>query len=66
MYLFEQIVIAVEQLHNAGHCHRNLKPDNIFLDKDINLCIDGLEFSKEIGQGYEKPFLQSCVGTMAY
>jgi len=41
MYLIYQIATAIHQLHNHQIIHRNLKPENIFVDiYDIDLPID--------------------------
>jgi len=37
--IFKQIVIGLSYLHQRGICHRDLKVDNIFLDKQLNVKI---------------------------
>lgn len=44
--LFKQIVIGVEYLHERGVVHRDLKPDNILLDKNLQPVIIDFGLSK--------------------
>ena len=42
--IFEKILKGINTLHKAGICHRDIKPDNILLDKNYNpkICDFGL------------------------
>ena len=62
--IFYKIVKAVEQCHNNGVCHRDLKLDNIMLDKNNEpvLCDFGLAGLIESNSGK----LTEFVGTKSY
>lgn len=36
-YYFHQLITSLEELHRNGFYHRDIKPDNILLDKSYNL-----------------------------
>ncbi len=50
-YFFHQLVSVVEYMHSHGYAHRDIKLDNILLDKDCNVKIAdfglALPFDKE-------------------
>ena len=61
LQVIRDVVKGVNKLHNLGFCHRDLKPDNIFLSAggaaklgDLGLCRT-LSGTKTIGQDYSLP-----------
>ena len=44
--LFKKILIGLQAIHNAGICHRNMKPNNILFDANFNPKISGFYFSR--------------------
>ena len=46
-YIFYKILKAVEACHKAGICHRDLKLENILIDKDFNPIICDFGFATE-------------------
>jgi BR serine/threonine kinase len=46
MKFFRQIIYAVEYLHLHAICHRNLKPENILLDKFNNIRISDFSLAR--------------------
>ena len=51
-YFFKQLIIVLQYCHDKDIAHRDLKPDNIWLDEKFNLRISGFEFSGPVD---EKP-----------
>ena len=43
--LFKKILIGLQAIHNAGICHRNMKPNNILFDANFNPKISYFYFS---------------------
>ncbi|CAI5456004.1 unnamed protein product [Caenorhabditis angaria] len=57
-YKFWQIISAVEYLHNRGIVHRDLKAENVLLDKDDRIKIADFGFSGFYE--YDKPQTSFC------
>tara|TARA_B110000305_G_C19191614_1_gene516870 strand:+ start:91 stop:309 length:219 start_codon:yes stop_codon:yes gene_type:complete len=45
-FYIAEIVLAVEQLHNMGIIYRDLKPENVLLDKDGHIKLTDFGFAK--------------------
>ncbi len=58
--LFAQLISGVGYLHKMGVVHRNLRLDNVLLDRNRNIVIAGFRLAKtfnpndEIGEGVER------------
>jgi len=59
-FYFHQLVEGMEHIHNAGFSHRDLKTENILLDKHYNLVI------ADFGYASEKENNTTGVGTEDY
>lgn len=62
-YYFKQLIKGLQQIHEMGFAHRNLKPKNLFIDgqDDFNLKIADFVFASSL-QENSKTF----VGTIDY
>lgn len=45
-FYIAEIVLAVEQLHEMGIIYRDLKPENVLLDKDGHIKLTDFGFAK--------------------
>lgn len=62
--IMEQLIRAIAHCHENGVCHRDLKPDNILIDKNNELKVIDFGLSKHIDRNIRS--LWSRVGTPAY
>ena len=46
--LFRQLLEGLHAIHLAGYCHRDLKSENILVDKDFNIKIADFGFATQI------------------
>ena len=66
-FIIFKILKSVQILHKHGICHRDLKPDNIFLAKDFSLKIgDFGQCLSFLNQNNEKILISGDCGTLKY
>lgn len=53
-----QLVLAVEQIHTMNFIHRDIKPDNILIDREGHLKISDFGLSKYLEKGEELQMLK--------
>ncbi|KAH7098485.1 AGC/NDR protein kinase [Auriculariales sp. MPI-PUGE-AT-0066] len=68
-FYMAELVLAIEAVHNLGFIHRDIKPDNILIDKDghIKLSDFGLStgFHKQHDSGYYQQLLDAANGVIS-
>jgi serine/threonine protein kinase len=62
-YFFLQFLKGLEIVHRNGYAHRDLKPDNIMLDKDYNVKIIDFGFAGAIAGKNGKKLMSTYCGT---
>ena len=59
--IFYKILKGIQAIHEAGICHRDIKPQNILFDKDFNIKICDFGYSTHNDEN-----LTDLVGTPSY
>ena len=64
IYIFEQICIGLNGIHNANLIHRDLKPENILINEkyEIKICDFGISKKLNVNEKYAK----SSIGGSLY
>jgi len=62
-FYFIQLISGLKAIHEQKFAHRDLKTENIFLDKDFNLKIGDFGFAKYFEEGSK---LKTVLGTVGY
>mmetsp|Transcript_65793 Transcript_65793/g.91058 ORF Transcript_65793/g.91058 Transcript_65793/m.91058 type:complete len:170 (+) Transcript_65793:306-815(+) len=65
-HYFKQLLSGLDHMHKAGCVHRDLKLENLMLDKDFALKIADFGFSAPTNGRDNKGFLTTYCGTKAY
>lgn len=69
--IYREMLSALKYVHDAGLAHRDIKPDNILLDKNFNIKIADFGFAGPIAGrdnqgGYLAGYLTTQLGTVPY
>lgn len=65
-FYFKQLLSALHYMHTNGKVHRDLKLDNLLLDKDFRLIVADLGFTAPVEGRTPEGFLQTKRGTPIY
>ena len=65
-FYFEQLLDAIEHLHNNGYCHLDIKPENILLDERFNLKLTDFGYAVPYTMTVGRKTVNSSCGTTAY
>ncbi len=55
-YLYLQLLRGMNQLHNHGFVHGDIKPENLLIDKNLNLVIADFNFAVSLESKTELNF----------
>nr|AAL28053.1 checkpoint protein kinase [Antonospora locustae] len=65
-FYFRQLVSAVKHLHEMGICHRDIKADNLLIDKNGNLLLADFGFATLYVYKGKRRKMRSVVGSYMY
>lgn len=65
-YYFKQLCYAVDYMHKQDICHRDLKLENLLLDKDFDMKLSDFGFWTKVTNQYGDSKLTTCKGTPGY
>ncbi|KAH8881531.1 kinase-like protein [Thozetella sp. PMI_491] len=60
-FYMAEIVNAIEVIHNSGFMHRDVKPDNILLDRNGHIKLTDFGLSKSMRQTHSKQYYQELI-----
>lgn len=63
LFFAAEITLALKHLHSCGIIYRDLKLENVLVDKDGHICLADFGLSKELGQSMRT---QTLCGTPSY
>ena len=55
-----ELILAIETIHNLNYIHRDLKPDNILLDKDGHIKLTTSGFANMQKSNHRQELLQTA------
>ena len=65
-HFFKQLLTGLNFMHEKGYAHRDMKPENLLLDKDFTLKITDFGFAAPIKGRDGSGLLQTQLGTASY
>ena len=65
-HLFKQMLDGVRYVHEQGYAHRDLKLENILLDKNYSVKLIDFGFASKLAGRDESGLMKTCCGTPNY